>query len=191
MAAYQAGNADAFAELFDRYGGSVYGFFVRRLPDRRSAEDLFQETFLRLHRGRNAYDGRRPFRAWLFGIVHHLLLDQLRDHRRWSRTESLDDRVEIGCESARAAAAPELASEAPCPESQASVRERTAALTTALRALSPDEGTVLLLARLEGLSYSEIANVIGRSTAATKQLAYRALRRVRAEMAAAGHGDAS
>jgi DNA-directed RNA polymerase specialized sigma24 family protein len=50
---------------------------------------------------------------------------------------------------------------------------------------------VLILARLEGFSYDDIGLVIGRSAAATKQLAYRALKRVRAEMVALGHGEES
>ena len=50
MAAYQAGNPRAFRTLHDRHGASVYGFLVRRLGDRAAAEDLYQETFLRLHR---------------------------------------------------------------------------------------------------------------------------------------------
>jgi RNA polymerase sigma-70 factor (ECF subfamily) len=50
MAAYQAGNHAAFAELFERHSGSVYGFSRAQTPDRSLAEDLYQEAFLRLHR---------------------------------------------------------------------------------------------------------------------------------------------
>jgi RNA polymerase sigma-70 factor (ECF subfamily) len=60
-----------------------------------------------------------------------------------------------------------------------------------LSALPPDEATVLILARLEGFSYEDIGSVIGRSAAAAKQLAYRALKRVRAELVATGHGEVS
>ncbi len=89
MAAYQAGNQAAFGELFTRHGGSVYGFLVRRLPDRALAEDLFQEAFLRVHRARQTYDATRPFRAWLFGIVHNLVIDALRDAGRTPRMHAL------------------------------------------------------------------------------------------------------
>ena len=90
MAAYQAGNEAAFTELFERHGGSVYGFLARRLPERALADDLYQEVFLRLHRARHTYDSRRPFRAWLFGIVHNLLVDALRQQRRLPHGPSLD-----------------------------------------------------------------------------------------------------
>jgi RNA polymerase sigma-70 factor (ECF subfamily) len=76
-------------------------------------------------------------------------------------------------------------------EDEAIRREAARALAHAVRVLAPDEATVLVLARIEGLSYDDIAFVIGRSATATKQLAYRALKRVRAELTAAGHGEGS
>jgi RNA polymerase sigma-70 factor (ECF subfamily) len=185
MAAYQAGNQAAFTELFERHGGSVFGFLARRLPDRGRAEDLYQETFLRLHRARHTYDTRRPFRAWLFAIVHNLLNDALRQHARAPRTESLP--ADAALDGSTAGATPSSST----PEEAASTRESATALDAALRSLPHDEATVLILARLEGLSYDDIGLVIGRSAAATKQLAYRALKRVRAEMVAAGHGEGS
>jgi RNA polymerase sigma-70 factor (ECF subfamily) len=63
------------------------------------------------------------------------------------------------------------------------------ALSRALSTLPSDEATVLILARIEGLPYDDIAAVLGRSAAATKQLAYRALKRVRAQMIAEGHEE--
>lgn len=193
MAAYQAGNHAAFAELFERHSGSVYGFLARRLPDRSLAEDLYQEAFLRLHRARHSYDSRRPFRAWLFAIVHNLLRDTLRERARVSQTEPLQ---EASAHSADEETSGEVlgyqaSAEERSPEELVCTRESTRALSAALQALPDDEATVLILARLEGLSYDDIGLVIGRSSAATKQLAYRALKRVRAEMVALGHGEES
>jgi RNA polymerase sigma-70 factor (ECF subfamily) len=168
MAAYQAGNEAAFCELFDRYAGRVHGFLARRLGDRSLAEDLYQETFLRLHRSRDTYDSSRPFRAWLFGIVHNLATDALRARSRLPETTHLD-----------AADADPLTAIHVSPERAAIAGQIGSALETALRALSPDEATVLMLARFEGLSYEDIGTILGRSPAATKQLAYRALKRIR------------
>ncbi len=193
MAAYQAGNEAAFAELFDRYAGAIYGFLVRRLGDPALAEDLYQEVFLRLHRARPSYDPGRPFRTWLFSIAHNLLSDALRSRRR---TPSLTQfQEEFGGAATSGDKAPNavnlgatIASDGASPEAALVTRELGEALNRALRSLPPDEVTVLILARLEGLPYDEIGHVIGRSAAATKQLAYRALKRVRAELVASGHG---
>lgn len=186
MAAYQAGNQEAFRALFDRHAGSVYGFLVRRLGDRALAEDLYQEAFLRLHRARASYDSRRPFRAWLFAIVHNLLNDTLRQRRRSG--EVLASSI-TGTSSADRAAIQAQTSAEPSPERSVAARQSGEALARALSTLPGDEATVLILARLEGLSYEDIAPIVGRSPAAAKQLAYRALKRVRAELVAAGHGE--
>lgn len=187
MAAYQAGNEAAFDVLFERHAGSVYGFLARRLPERSLAEDLYQEAFLRLHRARHTYDPSRPFRAWLFGIVHNLLADALRERARKGTLEALSIPEAAG--RSGDVEEPERPSLERSPEEIVATRQSAEALSAALRALPPEEGTVLILARLEGLSYEDIGLVIGRSATATKQLAYRALKRVRAEMALAGHGD--
>jgi len=188
MAAYQAGNQDAFGELFDRYAGRVYGFLVRRLGDVATAEDLHQEAFLRLHRARDSYNPERPFRAWLFTIVHNLVNDSLRSRRRAPITEPLD-----ALKSRRIEAKVNLQGpiNEQSPERVFAAHESTHALFRALSALPPDEATVLVLARFEGLSYDDIGSVIGRSATAAKQLAYRALKRVRTELIVTGHGDVS
>lgn len=188
MAAYQAGSEQAFRALHDRHAPSVYGFLVRRVADPAVADDLYQEVFLRLHRARATWDPERPFRPWLFGIVHHLLADHLRQRGRCPERpdENAVARASNDAESMPGIAAPPLD-----PERAAAQRESTEALDRALRALPGDEASVLLLARVEGLPYEEIGPILGRSTAAVKQLAYRALKRLRAELAAAGHGGTS
>jgi RNA polymerase sigma-70 factor, ECF subfamily len=187
MAAYQAGNEAAFGELFERYAGSVYGFLVRRLGDRSAAEDLYQEAFLRLHRARQTYDSARPFRAWLFGIVHNLVTDALRSRGRVPETTSLDERREGVLE--KGSGAVDVGRDEQSPERIVAARQSSMALSRALSSLPSDEATVLILARIEGLPYDDIAAVLGRSAAATKQLAYRALKRVRAKMIADGHEE--
>jgi RNA polymerase sigma-70 factor, ECF subfamily len=177
MAAYQAGNESAFTELFDRYAGSVYGFLVRRLGDPALAEDVYQEAFLRVHRARDTYDPQRPFRAWLFGIAHNLLTDTLRQRRRAPAPSAMAPDVEG------------LVSDLGSPEELVGARQSANALGRALSALPSDEATVLILARIERLPYDDIAEILGRSAAATKQLAYRALKRIRASMIADGQEE--
>lgn len=190
MAAYQAGSEAAFGELYERYAGPVFGFLVRRLGNRALADDLYQEAFLRLHRARDTYDASRPFRAWLFGIVRNLVTDTLRTQGQAPDVASLDapaDRVHGPSDGVGPRA--DLAASDPSPERLVAARQTTSALSEALRALPSDEATVLILARFEGFSYDEIGTILGRSAPATKQLAYRALKRVRATLIAAGHQE--
>jgi RNA polymerase sigma-70 factor, ECF subfamily len=189
MAAYRAGNEAAFGELFDRHAGSVYGFLVRRLGDAALAEDLYQETFLRLHRARHTYDPQRPFRAWLFGIVHHLLTDTLRSRQRTPATSPLEHEMDLAGGRSGATRGAGVVTDPRTPEEVAVARQSTSALGRALALLPSDEATVLILARLEGLSYDDIGGILGRSAVATKQLAYRALKRVRAQMIADGYEE--
>lgn len=187
MAAYQAGNEAAFVQLFERHGGSIYGFLVRRLGGRALAEDLYQETFLRVHRARQTYDSSRPFRAWLFAIAHNLLNDALRGRARElpAHSTAAASAADPHADGHAVPSSIEPVDPAPAPEGRAEQRERLRAVDRALASLPPDEATVLILARVEGLPYDDIALVIGRSATATKQLAYRALKKVRAELAAA------
>lgn len=187
MAAYQAGNQAAFTELYERYGGGVYGLLARRAANRALADDLYQEVFLRVHRARHTYDRARPFRAWLFGIVHNLLIDSHREQERMPRIRVVEQAPSEGSNDVDV----QIVASSSSTEDEAIRREAARALAHAVRVLAPDEATVLVLARIEGLSYDDIAFVIGRSATATKQLAYRALKRVRAELTAAGHGEGS
>jgi len=188
MAAYQAGSEQAFRTLHDRHAGSVYGFLARRVGDPAIADDLYQEAFLRVHRARATWDPERPFRPWLFGIVHHLLADHLRGR---GRSPERPDADAVERASSTGEAGPGRAAAPPDPEQAAARRESTEALDRALRAMPEEEATVLVLARVEGLPYEEIGPILGRSPAAAKQLAYRALKRLRAELAATGHGETS
>ena len=191
MAAYQAGSEAAFGQLFERHAGSVYGFLVRRLGDHTLAEDLYQEAFLRVHRGRQTYDARRPFRAWLFGIVHNLLTDTLRSRGRVPETTSLDQPWAVPGSDATGGQGRryDVPADGASPEALVAARQSAVFLERALGTLSSDEATALILARVEGLSYADIGSILGRSVVATKQLAYRALKRVRAKMIADGHQE--
>ena len=187
MAAYQAGSEQAFRTLHDRHAASVYGFLLRRVADPATADDLYQEVFLRLHRARATWDPERPFRPWLFGIVHHLLTDHLRER---GRSPERSDEGAVARASTAGNAPPGSGAPPPDPERAASRRESAEALDRALRSLPEDEAAVLVLARVEGLPYEEIGPILGRTATAAKQLAYRALKRLRAELSARGHGGA-
>jgi RNA polymerase sigma-70 factor (ECF subfamily) len=162
MERYADGDEEAFEELFRRYEARAYAFFLRRTCSADRARDLYQELFLRIHRGRGAYDPTRPFTPWFFQIAHRLLVD---DRRRAYRSHevTLEDR--------------EPKAEQPGSEDRLADRERLAQL---LDALSPAERYVLVSSKVDGLGYPELALDLGKSVDAVKKMASRAMQRVRA-----------
>jgi RNA polymerase sigma-70 factor (ECF subfamily) len=129
---------DVFATL--RY--PVYRYLLSCAGNRLDAEDLTQETFLRLVRA--VRDGRTPdnLKSWLFQVAHNLMVDW---RRECNRTPSRDDIAEVN-----------LASGAQAADEAASARQR---LDRFLACLSPRERNCIDL-RLEGLRYREIAEVL-------------------------------
>jgi RNA polymerase sigma-70 factor (ECF subfamily) len=162
MARYADGDAAAFEGLFRRYEPRAYAFFVRRTGSRERAQDLYQELFLRIHRARDRYDAGRPFAPWLFQIARRLLVD---DVRRAHRAHE----VALGAHEPR--------DERPGCEDGLGDRE---AVGQALAALSGEERRILVASKLDGVGYPELAAQLGKSAEAVRQVASRALRRVRA-----------
>jgi RNA polymerase sigma factor (sigma-70 family) len=78
MVAYQLGEAEAFEELYSRHAPKVLGFLRKRLSSDAQARDVFQATFLKLHKCRDRYDASFPFVPWLFTICRSELLDAVK-----------------------------------------------------------------------------------------------------------------
>jgi RNA polymerase sigma-70 factor (ECF subfamily) len=161
MARYADGDEEAFVELFRRYEPRAYVYFLRRTGAPQRAEDLYQELFLRIHRARDDYDATRPFAPWLFQIAHRLLVDDLRRaHRAHERST--------------------VSAEAACERANAEERwARQEVLERALAGLSDEERHILVSSKLEGVGYPELAAQLGKSAAAVRKAASRALQRVR------------
>lgn len=72
------GDRSAFASLLHLYNARVYGYFLRTFRRRELAEDLFQETFLRVWRSFHRFDEKRSFAAWVFKIAERVSIDAMR-----------------------------------------------------------------------------------------------------------------
>lgn len=161
MGLYARASEAAFDELFRRYEGRVYAYFLRRVTSEERARDLYQELFLRLHRFRGSYDPGRPFEPWFFHIAHCVLIDAWRQQR--GRAELLLDEARTRSPDADA-------------ERVLAARERA---QRALDSLSPEHARILVDAKVRGLEYGEIAAALCKSVDAVKQAASRSLRSLR------------
>lgn len=79
----QAGDPDAFQEIYDAYFARVYAFTLKRVGDPAEAEDLTQETFVQLYRSLPSYEARSSLLTWTFGIAHNVCSRFFRHCSRW------------------------------------------------------------------------------------------------------------
>ena len=148
VARLRAGDGPAFEELVTVYQHQVFGIALRMLGNHAEAEEIAQETFLRAHRALGEFRGEARLGTWLYAIASRLCLNRLGSGRR--RHERSDEMAlaQAPAEDADAAGALER------DELQAALRE-------AVAALPEDRRIVVVLRDLEGLSYEDVAEILG------------------------------
>lgn len=96
MAKAAQGERSAFEQLYDRYSGALFGVILKVVNDQAKAEELLQDTFLKIWRSIGSYDPAkgRPF-TWMLNIARNTAIDRVRtrDHREGSKIQSLDTHV--------------------------------------------------------------------------------------------------
>ncbi|HEX6134946.1 MAG TPA: sigma-70 family RNA polymerase sigma factor [Longimicrobiales bacterium] len=152
------GREQAFRELIGRYQRPVFSLIYRLVRDREKAEDLAQDTFVKVLNAIDRYDPQYKFSSWIFKIAHNTGLDHLR--RREPETLSLD-----GSPHARTAAEVEASTITPesreeTPEQFAQNRELGSEIESAIGTLRPEYRTAILLCHVEGRPYDEIAQIM-------------------------------
>jgi RNA polymerase sigma-70 factor (ECF subfamily) len=85
MVMYQSGADDAFQILYRRHSKKIYGFLRSRVWNDERAAELFQETFLKLHRSKHLYNKSLPALPWIFSVTRSVLIDGLRSEQRAKR----------------------------------------------------------------------------------------------------------
>ncbi len=171
MVRVRDGDTDAFRELVERYQRTVINTIHRAIGDAWEAEDLAQRVFLQVYRSAKRYQPTAKFTTWLFTITRNTILNE---HRRRSRhaAESLEALQEPRDPESAGWQAPDKT--APDPAQEVIERELKEKIMEAVRELPEAQRTAVILCRYEGLSYEEIAQVLGCSVSATKSLLHRA-----------------
>lgn len=150
------GDEQAMAALYDHYGRGVYALALRIVRQPNVAEEIVQETFVRVWRAAYSFDGGASFEGWLYRIARNMCLDQLRRQR--ARPE-IDDAMESDSEHDHPLDA--IADEAADVAEEAWERLRRDQVRQALNGLPPEQRVALELAYFEGLTHREIAERLG------------------------------
>ncbi len=176
MEAFRDGDGGAFDALFRRWAGPMLRYLERMVRDAATAEELVQETFLRVFRARERYQPEARFSTWLYTIATNLALNELRRPRRRSVHRSAGESDDEG-------AAPPLESGEPRADDVAHARQLGAAVQRELAALPERQRAALLLSAVDGTSYAEIAVALGVTEKAVKALVHRARATLAARLA--------
>jgi RNA polymerase sigma-70 factor, ECF subfamily len=166
MARYQQGDAAAVTDLVCRLSPQLHRFFLVKTVSRRHADDLLQETWMRLHQVRHTYRPGQPVLPWLYAIARNIRVDH---YRKAVRTEGREQLLEPGHDVAEAA-----------PDRSAQSSELEGLLAT----LPDSQREVIVMLKVSGMSLEEVARATSSSVGSVKQKAHRAYDRLRRGLAA-------
>lgn len=174
------GREAAYRELIGRYERPVFSLIYRLVRDRERAEDLAQDTFIKVLNHLERYDPTYKFSSWIFKIAHNTALDHLR--RKNPVTLSLD-----GSPHARTAAEVEATTLTPAsgdenPEEYTASKELGAEIERAIGLLRPEYRTAIVLCHVEGRPYEEIAQIMDVPLGTVKTFIHRARKELMKEL---------
>jgi len=158
----QAGDHDAFRILVERYQGRAYGLALRILRNEEQAKDAVQDSFLKVYRSLDRFEGRAGFYTWLYRIV----MNQCLDHKRRDKSDrevEWNDESAVGVLDASELAASPAGRDADreAPDVAIERSEIRQAVARAINALPEDARRTIQLREIDGLSYKEIAETMG------------------------------
>jgi RNA polymerase sigma-70 factor (ECF subfamily) len=166
MIAVRDGDLDSMGELFERHHGPLYGYLVKLTGDRAAAEDVTQIVFQRMLKYRHTYRDEGRFAAWMYHLARRCAGDHF---RKWSSSA-----VPV-----EPSALDGVADESRGADESAARSDDHELLHRALGRLDRDEREVLLLSRLQELSFAEVARILECSVGAARVRAHRALKALR------------
>jgi RNA polymerase sigma-70 factor (ECF subfamily) len=171
MGRYIDGDRGAFSELFRRFAPRLHGWFLRTTGSEPLAQDMVQQTFLHVHRARHDFARGAPVRPWVFAIAANVRRQHHRTRQRkpetfWDADRHREPSVGPGVSTGQ-----------------------DRAVRAALEELSEAAREVVVLHWYEGMSFPEIASVVGASHSAVKVRAHRAYKQLRGILGARASND--
>lgn len=153
ITAAQHGDTQSYGELVCRYRDGVVGVVYRMCGDFPLAEEAAQEAFIRAWQHLGSYRFEYPFRAWIYRIAVNVALDVLRRDKHMVRIDDMEEEELTGI--------PAFHASTEEPEETLENKQRAERIRRAVLALPPGNRAALVLREFSGLSYSEIAAVLG------------------------------
>jgi RNA polymerase sigma-70 factor (ECF subfamily) len=172
LARVKAGDESSLATLVERFRRPLYGYLHRMLGDAAEAEDVFQETFLRVVKHLPRFEEGRRVKPWIYAIASNLVKNVYRS-RKYREKTSIDQEADGEPLSRSLAALGQAA-----PPELASQGERAQAVREAVERLSPVSRDALVLFYFQGLSYEEISQALEVPLGTVKSRIHNALSRL-------------
>jgi RNA polymerase sigma-70 factor (ECF subfamily) len=172
------GDADSFNELIRRWERPIYALAYRQIGREEDARDVCQDTFLRAYRALNGFRGQAKFSSWLYRIALNLCRDWMRRERRAPVVQAPEDMDLMELAASR--------------EPSESIEDRvgrhdlTRAVERAMALLPEEQRTAIVLKEYQGLTFQEIADLLGCPLSTVKTRLYQGLTVLRRELARAG-----
>jgi RNA polymerase sigma-70 factor (ECF subfamily) len=163
-----------------RYERPVFSLIFRMVRDRETAEDLAQETFIKVLNGIKSYRPEFKFSSWIFKIANNVAIDHLR--RKSLDTLSLDGSPTAETPEEMGATALQLGSKGESPLQEVEARELGSAIERAIGKLRPEYRACILLRHVEGYAYEEIAETLDLPLGTVKTYIHRARNELRVHL---------
>jgi RNA polymerase sigma-70 factor, ECF subfamily len=158
----QTRDSQTFKSLVRRYQTRIYNAAFRILGSAEEAEDVVQDTCIKIHQGIDQFNKSSSFAAWIFRIAHNSCLDILRMRQRKNATFAFDPvsvKEDDGFDGGSLVT--QAADPGPTPEEHLTMSEQVEFIAEKLGMLPETQRTVLLLHDIEGFSYQEISEIVG------------------------------
>jgi len=181
-----SGDRTAFKQLIQKHQGTVTGIIYRYTGNHNEVEDLAQDIFLKIYKAANSYVPRAKFKTWLYKVVANHCFNFFRSQKRKAFISSLDQSSEEYNPHIQ-----RTEEQQKQPELILQQQELHTALKSALSELPERQRMAIILHRFEGLSYKEIATVMGSSLSSVESLIFRAMNNLKEKLSPYKSGETS